>query len=213
MIMADEIAKRGRSVLKILKKHYPNVRCTLEYRTPFQILIATILSAQCTDKRVNQVTVDLFRKYSTPDDYLKVPLEELENDIRSTGFFHHKAKNIHALCTILSSRYNNEVPQTMEDLVSLPGVGRKTANVVLGNAFGISSGFVVDTHVGRLSRRLGLSVETDPKKVEQDLVRIFPQKEWIDTSHRLIALGREFCSARKKRCEPCPMYKICPQNE
>ncbi|MDO5579957.1 MAG: endonuclease III [Planctomycetia bacterium] len=211
--MVDEVKKRGREVLKILKKQYPEVHCTLEYRTPFQILIATILSAQCTDKRVNQVTADLFKKYTTPNDYLRVSLEELEDDIRSTGFYHHKAKNIRALCEILRARYHNEVPRTMEDLVQLPGVGRKTANVVLGNAFGISSGFVVDTHVGRLSRRLGLSEETDPKKVEQDLVRIFPQKEWIDASHRLIALGREYCSARKKRCSECPMIKICPQNE
>lgn len=200
---------RAKIILKLLKEHYPEVQCTLTYHNPLEMLIATLLSAQCTDKRVNIVTETLFEKYHAASDYLAVPLEELENDIRSTGFYHNKAKNIRLLCEKLIKDYHSEVPRTLEQLIELPGVGRKTANVVMGNAFGISSGFVVDTHVGRLSRRMGLTTQTDPEKVERDLIKLFPKEEWVNTSHRLVFLGRELCSARKPECEKCFMSEIC----
>ena len=187
----------------------PNARwCT---RSPFQLLVATILSAQCTDKRVNLVTKDLFRKYRKPTDFATAPLKDIETAIKSTGFYRNKAKNIKACSTELVDKHKGKVPQKIDALVELAGVGRKTANVVLGTAYGIPSGVVVDTHVGRLSRRLGLTKQKDAVKVENDLMQILPQKEWIDFSHRMIHHGRQVCDARKPRCETCSMTKFCPQ--
>ncbi len=203
---------KAKIILQRLIDRYPEADCTLTHQSPLEMLIATVLSAQCTDKRVNIVTESLFKKYKRPIDYLAVSLEELEQDIKSTGFYHNKAKNIRLLCERLIEKYDSQVPSEMDQLVELPGVGRKTANVVLGNAFGKVSGFVVDTHVGRLSRRMGLTNENDPVKVERDLVKLFPKEEWINTSHRLIFLGREICSARKPDCEHCFLADVCKKN-
>lgn len=197
-------------VLRRLKADYPEVRCALNYRSPFQLLVATILSAQCTDVRVNLVTRDLFRKYRTPAMFAKATQKELEACIKSTGFFRNKAKNIKACSLALLEKHGGKVPRRMEPLVALPGVGRKTANVVLGTAFRLASGIAVDTHVGRLSRRLGLSSETDPVKVERDLMEQLPKKEWIDFSHRMIYHGRAVCNARKPLCDVCSMRHFCP---
>ena len=173
--------------------------------------MAAVLSAQCTDKRVNEVTKTLFPKYPTAADYAQAPLETLENDIKSTGFFRNKARNIQAFCRQLADHYDGEVPQDMDTLVQLPGVGRKTASVVLGTAFGIASGVVVDTHVIRLSRRLGLSAHKAPEKIERDLMDMLPRKEWIDFSHRLVQHGRSVCAARKPKCNECPLGDFCPR--
>ena len=205
-----EELRRRRRILRKLNAAYPQVGCTLDHFNPFQLLIATILSAQCTDKRVNEVTPGLFRRFRTPDDFLRAGIPEIEDAIRSTGFYHNKAKNIYALCKRLKEDFHSEVPHTIDELVNLPGVGRKTANVVLGNAFGIVEGIVVDTHVGRLSRKLGLTDATDPGKVERDLVSFVPKKEWIDFSHRLITHGRQVCRARRPLCEKCPLAEECP---
>lgn len=203
--------QNARKILTKLKKSYPDAKCSLEHVSPLELLVSTILSAQCTDKRVNIVTKDLFRKYKCAKDYVDISTQELENDIRSTGFYRNKAKNIQAACHILIEKYGGTVPDNIDDLVTLPGVGRKTANVVLGNGFNVVSGIVVDTHVSRLSRRLGLSEQKTPEKIEQDLITLFPKKEWVDLSHRLIHLGREYCTARKPKCELCPMVDICPK--
>jgi endonuclease-3 len=176
------------------------------------LLIATILSAQCTDERVNIVTATLFRKYRRCEDYLAVPLSELEKDLNSVTFFRNKSKSIQKTCQILVDKYAGQVPQGLDQLVELPGVGRKTANVVLGTAFGIPTGVVVDTHVSRLSQRLGLTTNNQPEKIEADLMKIIPQKEWIDFSHRLIWHGRQVCKARKPDCEHCVMEKFCPSS-
>lgn len=207
---AAEELKRRRRVLKKLNAAYPVAACSLRHESPFQLLIATILSAQCTDKRVNEVTPGLFKRFKTPDDFLRAGIPEIENAIRSTGFYHNKAKNIYALCQRLKEDYKNKVPHTIGELVSLPGVGRKTANVVLGNAFGIIEGIVVDTHVGRISRKLGFSDAADPDKVERDLTAFVPKKEWIDFSHRLIMHGRQICRARNPLCGQCPLTSDCP---
>jgi len=199
-------------VLRRLKADYPEVRCALSHRSPFQLLIATILSAQCTDTRVNRVTRDLFRKYRTPAMFAKAPRKDLEACILSTGFYHNKAKNIKACSLILLEQHDGQVPRDMERLVALPGVGRKTANVVLGTAYGLTSGIVVDTHVGRLGRRLGLTRETNPVKVERELMTQLPKKEWIDFSHRMIFHGRAVCKARKPLCDRCSMQPFCPQH-
>lgn len=211
--MATTEQKRyATKIVRRLKKEWPDAACSLDFRTPLQLLIATILSAQCTDKRVNEVTVDLFKKYKTAADYADAPLDELKDAIRSTGFFNNKAKNIQACCAALVERHGGEVPDTMEELVALAGIGRKTANVVLGVAMRIATGVVVDTHVGRISRRLGLTAEKNPEKVERDLMDQFPKTEWIDLSHRMIKLGREYCVARKPKCdEGCPLSDICPR--
>ena len=198
-------------VVRSLKRDYPDVECALGYQTPVQLLIATILSAQCTDNRVNIVTKHLFRKYPTATHLAKIPIKTLEKEINSTGFFRNKAKNIKACCRALVEHYAGEVPRGMEELVELPGVGRKTANVVLGTAFGLATGVVVDTHVGRISGRLGLSRETDPVKCERDLMGQLPKKEWVDFSHRMIHHGRRVCSSRKPRCEECGMNRFCPR--
>lgn len=206
-----EIKKAVRRVLRRLQADYPDVECALVHRSPFQLLVATILSAQCTDKRVNLVTKDLFRKYRKPADFATAPLKDLESAVKSTGFFRNKAKNIKACSTELVEKHKGKVPQELDALVQLAGVGRKTANVVLGTAFGIPSGVVVDTHVGRISRRLGLTKQKDAVKVETDLMRILPKKEWIDFSHRMIHHGRQVCDARKPDCQACSMNKFCPQ--
>lgn len=208
---APERKAQARKVVRELKKHYAGAECALVHDSPFQLLIATILSAQCTDERVNIVTKDLFAKHPTPEALAKLPLPKIEQLIKSTGFFRNKAKNIQACCRDLVEKHGGEVPQTLEELTALAGVGRKTANVVLGTAFGIPSGVVVDTHVHRLSRRLGLTDADDPVKIERDLIEIVPKKEWIDFSHRLIWHGRRICVARKPKCEICPMNGFCPR--
>ena len=201
---------RAQSVLATLRLTYPGARTELAHANAFQLLIATILSAQCTDVRVNMVTPGLFAKYPTPRALGAVPQAALEEEIRSTGFYRMKAKNVLACCRALVERFGGEVPPRMEDLVTLPGVGRKTANVVLGQAFGIASGVVVDTHVQRLSRRLDLSRHEEPKKIEQDLMRVFPERDWIDLGSLLILHGRRTCKARTPDCPSCPVNDRCP---
>jgi endonuclease-3 len=205
-------AKRhATQVVKLLRRLYPAAECELVFSNPLELLVATILSAQCTDKRVNIVTRELFRKYRTAADYANAPIAELEEAIKTTGFFRNKAKNIQGCCAKLVELYDGEVPEELDDLVKLPGVGRKTANVVLGTAFGKPTGVVVDTHVTRLSTRLGLTKAKDAVKIEQDLIKQLPQKEWIDFSHRMIWHGRKICGARKPNCDECLLGKICPR--
>lgn len=211
--MTDDRSERTRQVIKRLRKAYPDAHCALDHATAFQLLIATILSAQCTDERVNIVTADLFRKYPGPADYLEVSQEELEKDIHSTGFFRNKAKNIRAASKRIIEEFSGEVPQTMDELLTLGGVARKTANVVLGNAFGIASGVVVDTHVSRLSQRLGLTSEESAEKIEKDLVGLVPKKHWIMFPHWLITHGRQICKARSPKCTECVLADICPSRE
>jgi endonuclease III len=203
--------KQARKVVALLKQEYAEATCALVHETPFELLIATILSAQCTDERVNIVTKDLFSKFSTPAALAAVPIKRLEKLIQSTGFFRNKAKNIHACCTMLVEEHGGEVPRELEKLVHLPGVGRKTANVVLGTAFRIASGVVVDTHVTRLSQRLGLTEHEDAVKIERDLIEQLPREEWIDFSHRMIWHGRRICKARKPLCGSCVLERICPK--
>lgn len=198
------------AVVAALRDLYPRAVCTLNFSNPLELLIATQLSAQCTDERVNIVTQSLFQKYRHVEDYATVSQEELEQDIRPTGFYRNKARNIRATCQRLITEYGGEVPSSMKELLTLPGVARKTANVVLGNAFGIVEGFVVDTHIGRLSRLLGWTINTDPVKVEQDLMRLIPQKDWLDLSHLLIYHGRAVCHARKPACTRCTLTHLCP---
>lgn len=201
---------RCQKVVAALKKKYPKVTCALHFRNPLELLVATILSAQCTDRRVNEVTASLFQKYPAAEDYARAPLVELEEDIRPTGFYRNKAKSIQGACRMLVEKHGGRVPQEMESLLELPGVARKTANVVLGTAFGISSGVVVDTHVQRIARRLKLTEATQPEKIERDLQQLLPQKEWISFSHRLIWHGRETCTARRPLCEACVLVENCP---
>jgi len=198
-------------VMRALRKDYPDVQCALHYESPVQLLVATILSAQCTDVRVNMVTAKLFQKYPTAAHLAKVSQEALEKEIQSTGFFRNKAKAIRGACQVLVDEYDGEVPADLDALVALPGVGRKTANVVLGVAFGKATGVVVDTHVSRLSQRLGLTAATNPDKIEADLMAALPKKEWIDFSHRMIWHGRKVCVARKPRCGECAMESFCPR--
>ena len=202
--------ERTQQILARLIALYPEPTCALIHGSAFELLIATILSAQCTDERVNIVTADLFRKYRQPIDYVNAPLAELEQDIRSTGFYHNKAKNIQGAAQAIVEKHKGQVPQTMDELHALPGVGRKTANVVLGNAFGIVSGIVVDTHVTRLSQRLGLTKEDNAEKIEAALIPLIPETEWINFSHRLIAHGRQVCNARKPLCGQCQLADLCP---
>lgn len=208
---ADERKKQAARVAKRLDADYPDAECALVHDTAFQLLIATILSAQCTDERVNIVTKELFAELPTPADIAAAPIKKLEKLVQSTGFFRNKAKNIKACSQALVDDYGGEVPQDLDALVNLPGIGRKTANVVLGTAFGIPTGVVVDTHVGRLSRRLGLTDNTDAVKVENDLMAILPKPKWIMFSHRMIHHGRAICNARKPKCDECSMRKFCPQ--
>jgi len=202
---------RVAEVIAALRRSYPDAHCELNYSNPLELLVATILSAQCTDKQVNLVTTELFQKYRTPQDYAAARPEEFAADIRRIGLFRNKAKNIQACCRVLIDQRGGEVPRTMEELVSLAGVGRKTANVVLGNAFGINVGVVVDTHVGRLAARLGLTRETAPEKVEQALMKLVPQAQWAMLSHWLIWHGRRRCAARKPDCAGCELRGLCPR--
>ena len=210
--MLIELKQRVRKIIRLLKRAYPDAKCSLNHSNAFELLIATILSAQCTDARVNIVTQDLFRKYRKPEDYLKVSAKELERDIRTTGFFRNKTKSIQGTAKVLTEEYGSKVPETIEELLELPGVARKTANVVMGNAFGISSGVVVDTHVTRLSHRLGLSSQKTAEKIEQDLIAIVPKKDWVIFPHLMIAHGRAICKARNPLCAECVVEKPCPSS-
>jgi endonuclease-3 len=204
--MADDKANK---IIALLKNEYPEIKIALHYSNPLELLIATILSAQCTDKQVNGVTKKLFVKYRTPQDFIGISQEKLEKDIYSTGFYRSKAKNIIGACKIIASEYNSNVPDTMEELIKLPGVGRKTANIVLSGAFGKIEGMAVDTHVKRLSGRLGLTAHTDPEKIEKDLLNIIPKNDWDLFSLLLINHGRKVCAARKPLCIECILDKIC----
>jgi len=204
------VRRRVRRILDVLAGLYPDAHCALHHSDPLQLLVATILSAQCTDVRVNMVTPALFARYKSAQDFAEAKPRELEKMIASTGFFRNKAKNIIDCCRTLVEKYGGQVPGTIEELVELPGVGRKTANVVLGDAFGVP-GITVDTHVGRLSRRLALTVHEDPVKVEHDLMEVIPREEWTPFSHRLIFHGRQVCAARKPLCEECALDKLCPK--
>jgi endonuclease III len=206
---AAERKQRIGKILEGLDKLYPNATCALNHRSPWELLVATILSAQCTDVRVNQVTPGLFRKYPTMTDFANVSQEELANDIRSTGFFNNKARSVIGAAKKLLSDFNGKVPQNIDDLLRVPGAARKTSNVVLGTAFGIPSGVVVDTHVHRVSRRLDLTKQDDPVKIEQDLMKIIPKERWILFSHQIIHHGRSLCIARKPRCSECLLDPIC----
>jgi endonuclease-3 len=210
--MTTELKQRVRKIIRLLKRAYPDAKCSLNHSNAFELLIATILSAQCTDARVNIVTQDLFRKYRKPEDYLKVSDKELQRDIRTTGFFRNKTKSIQGTAKALTQEYGGVVPSTMGELLELPGVARKTANVVLGNAFGISAGVVVDTHVTRVSHRLGLSQEKTAEKIEQDLIAIVPKKDWVIFPHLFIAHGRAICKARNPLCAECVVEKLCPSS-
>lgn len=205
-------AKKARTaeIIRRLKEAYPDAHCELNFRTPLELLIATILSAQATDKQVNIVTAGLFQKYKSARDFANARREDLEQDLRAIGLFRNKAKSIHACCTVLVEKYRGEVPRTMDELTELGGVGRKTANVVLGNAFGINAGVVVDTHVSRLSARLDLTKHETPEKIELDLQRLVPNPEWALFSHLLIWHGRRRCFARKPDCAGCEVQSLCP---
>jgi endonuclease III len=205
--------KRAAQIITILDSTYPSAQCALKHENPLELLVATILSAQCTDERVNIVTRNLFRKYRRPGDYANTSQMELENDIRSTGFYRNKAKSIQGACRAIIERYGGNVPDTMEDLITLPGVARKTANVVLGVAFGKAEGIVVDTHVLRVSRRLDLTKETAAEKIERDLMEIVPRNKWISFSHQIILHGRQLCKARKPLCNVCPLETMCESPE
>ena len=209
----DELKARTRTIIRRLKRAYPGAKCSLNHTNPFELLVATILSAQCTDERVNLVTADLFRKYRKPEDYLNVSPRELEKDIQSTGFFRNKTKSIQGASKMLTEQYGGQVPRTMEELLELPGVARKTANVVLGNAFDIHAGVVVDTHVTRLSHRLGLTEQKTAEKIEQDLIPIVPKKDWVIFSHLMIYHGRKICKARSPLCAECTIEKQCPSSD
>jgi endonuclease III len=206
-----DAARRARVavILEKLDEMYPNATCALTHRNPWELLVATILSAQCTDKRVNEVTPGLFAKYPTPQDFAAARQEVLADDIRSTGFFNNKAKSLIGAARKIVSEFGGKVPRTLEELITVPGAARKTANVVLGTAYGIAVGVVVDTHVQRVSRRLGLTKQTDPVKIEQDLMKIIPQNRWILFSHQIIHHGRALCIARKPRCAECKLNPVC----
>jgi len=205
--------ERVAELIQVLPEVYPGAHTELTFKNPLQLLIATILSAQCTDKRVNMVTPSLYKRYRTAADYAKAPQAELEKAIQSTGFFRNKAKSIRAATAVIAEQYDGRVPDTMEELKALPGVGRKTANVVLGNAFGKNVGIVVDTHVTRVSQRLRLSRNTDPEKIESDLMKLVPQDKWTDWSHWLIWHGRRRCFARKPDCSQCEIFRLCPSGK
>ncbi|MEM2960439.1 MAG: endonuclease III [Candidatus Bathyarchaeia archaeon] len=197
-------------IIDLLEKVHPDAKLALKWSNPLELLVATVLSAQCTDERVNKVTEHLFKKYRTAEDYANANLEEFERDIKSISFYRAKAKNIKRACQILVEKYNSEVPKTMEDLMSLPGVARKTANVVLSNAYGIMEGIIVDTHVSRVSKRLGLTSESDPEKIERDLMEIVPREKWLRFADLLIFHGRRICKAKDPECRQCILNKLCP---
>ena len=207
------IEDRAPAIIRILSKTYPDAHVALNFTNPLECLVATILSAQCTDEKVNEVTATLFEKYRTPEDYLKVPEDELKADIKPTGFFNQKATSVREACRRIVEEYGGQVPDTMEDLITLRGVARKTANIVLGNAFGKVEGIAVDTHVKRLANRLGFSQESDPDKIEQDLMRVIPRERWFDFTYVLIDHGRAVCIARKPKCEICPLLPHCPAGQ
>ena len=201
--------RRAKIVVRVLKQEFPDATCSLDHQDPFQLLVATILSAQCTDVRVNLVTPGLFRQFPSPRDFAEAPLAEIEEAIRSTGFFRNKARALQGCARALIERHGGQVPRTMDELRVLPGVGRKTANVVLGDAFGAPDGVVVDTHVGRIARKLGLTGEQDPEKVERDLSACVPRADWVAVGHLLIEHGRRTCRARAPKCDGCPLYAEC----
>ena len=205
-----ENKRRVLQIIRLLEQEFPNAKIALHYTNPLELLVATILSAQCTDERVNMVTKSLFQKYRKAKDYADADLPELEQEIRSTGFYHNKAKNIKNAAEMLVQKYNSQVPRTMPELQELPGVARKTANIVLQNAYGVVEGIAVDTHVRRVSARLGLTENQDPDKIEQDLMRIVPREKWARITDMLIFLGRNICTAKKPKCEMCVLNKICP---
>ena len=211
MVASADEKRYAAKVVRRLCREYPDATCSLDFTTHLELLVATVLSAQCTDARVNLVTKELFRKYPSAADYAAATLPTLEKNIQSTGFFRNKAKNIKACCRVLVDSYEGRVPDDLDRLVELPGIGRKTANVILGTGFSKATGVAVDTHVGRLSRRLGLSVEKDPVKVEKDLMAVLPKKQWVVFSHRMIQHGRRYCLARKPKCDECPLRSICPR--
>ena len=202
--------QRTEKIIELLEKEYPNAKTALNYTNPLEILIATMLSAQTTDVTVNIVTKTLFKKYHNAEDYAKADIKELEQDIHSTGFYHNKAKNLQKCCQVLIEKFHSEVPRTMDELLELPGVARKTANIVLFNAYGITAGIAVDTHVTRLSHRLGLTEQKDQNKIEKDLMQITPREKWMPLTDLLIFHGRQICMARKPKCELCVLNKICP---
>jgi endonuclease-3 len=212
-LMTTKKQERANDIVLRLKRMYPKAKCALDFTNAFELLIATILSAQSTDARVNIVTKSLFRKYPSPQSFADASQVEMERDVKQTGFFRNKAKAVIAASKAIVERHNGEVPKTMAELTALPGVGRKTANVVLSNAFKIAVGIVVDTHVTRVSARLGLTATDDAVKIEQDLMALIPQKEWINFSHRLIAHGRTICIARKPKCAQCALNELCPSAE
>jgi endonuclease-3 len=205
-----EPKQRVAKVIELLEKEYPNAKTALHYSNPLEMLVATMLSAQTTDEQVNIVTKNLFKKYREPADFANVDLGELEQDIRSTGFYHNKARNLQKTAQVLVEKYHSQVPKTMEELLELPGVARKTANIVLYNSFGIIAGIAVDTHVNRLSQRLGLTENDDSSKIEQDLMRITSKDKWMELTDLLIFHGRQVCIARKPKCDVCVLNKICP---
>jgi endonuclease-3 len=206
------IEARAPEIIRILSKGYPEAKVALRFSNPLEMLVATILSAQCTDEKVNEVTASLFKKYRTAEDYLGVPEDELKADVKPTGFFNQKATSIREACRRIVEVYGGKVPDTMEDLISLRGVARKTANIVLGNAFGTVEGIAVDTHVKRLANRLGFTEQSDPDKIEQDLMLRIPRERWFDFTYVLIDHGRAVCVARKPRCEICPVNHLCPSS-
>lgn len=206
-----DLRQRARKIVTVLKRTYPDAECALHHENGYQLLVATILSAQCTDERVNQVTPALFRKYPTPEALAASKQEDVEKLIQSCGFFRNKATNLRGMAQALVERFGGELPRDLDQMVSLPGVGRKTANVVLGTVYGIASGVVVDTHVKRISNLLGLTKSQNPDIIERDLMAILPRKEWVNFSHRLIHHGRRICIARRPKCRECPLLKLCPR--
>ena len=211
MGVAADVKKRAAEIARQLGLLYPDATCSLDFRTPLELLVATILAAQCTDERVNLVTNRLFRKYRKAADYAKADPAEFEQEIRSTGFFRNKAKSILGCAKQLMEEHGGKVPAELDALVRLPGVGRKTANVVLGTAFGIASGVVVDTHMTRLSQRMGLTAQKDPEKIEHDLMALLPAEEWVNFGHRMVFHGRQVCMARNPQCDSCPLARWCPK--
>ncbi len=208
---AEQKKARAHQILAILKKTYPEAECSLDYKNPVQLLVATILSAQCTDARVNKVTPALFRRFRSADEFANADIAELEKYVRSTGFYRNKAKNIKASCRIIAKKHKGSVPQTMDEMLELPGVARKTANIVLGNAYGIIEGVPVDTHAIRISHLLGLTKEKAQNKIERDLMALVPQKDWLLISNLFVHHGRKYCIARRPLCSRCPLNKICPK--
>jgi len=206
----EEKIKRSKKILANLKKEFPHAKIALHFSNPWQLLVAVILSAQCTDKKVNEVTPSLFKKYKTIQDFMRADIKEFEKIIHSTGFYHAKTKNILATAKLISEKFGSRVPETMEEILTLKGVARKTANVVLGNAFGVVEGIAVDTHVLRLSQRLGLSTSDKPIVVEKDLMKIIPKHDWLNSTYLVIEHGRKTCTAKDPRCDSCPLNKICP---